>query len=339
MTANPMIANPMTAAPAAPRDPVHRDPLAESRFRRGQAALADGALAEAAEMTEHALALAPEWVGAWATLGAIRRASGDEAGAAAAIARALALDPADRHGAALARDASGAASNAPADAPPAYVAALFDAYATRFDAHLTGALRYDGPAALLAVLREAGHARFARTLDLGCGTGLCGAVLRPTASHLAGVDLSPGMIAVARGKRAGGAPLYDRLEVGALQAFLDGEAAGSADTIVAGDVFAYLGDLRPVLAGVARVLRLGGALAFTVQTDTRRTGGETSDDTDDETAAGYHVGTDMRFRHSPSFVTGALAAAGLRTRVCARRSVRHERDAPVPGLVVVAGKP
>ena len=334
MTANPMTANPMTANPAAPRDRVHRDPLAESRFRRGQAALADGALAEAAEMTEQALALAPDWVGAWATLGAILRASGDEAGAAAAIARALALDPADRHGAALARDASVATSNAPADAPPAYVAALFDAYAAHFDTHLTHALRYDGPAALLAALREAGHIRFGRTLDLGCGTGLCGAALRPAASHLAGVDLSPGMIAVARGKRVGGAPLYDRLEIGALQAFLDGEAAGSADTIVAGDVFAYLGDLRPVLAGVARVLEPGGALAFTVQT-----GGGTSDDTDDETGTGYHVGVDMRFRHSPSFVTGALAATGLRTRVCARRSVRRERDAPVPGLVVVAGKP
>ncbi len=322
----------MTANPADPRthDPRIRDPLADSRFRRGQAAFADGALGEAAEMTEQALTLAPDWVGAWAALAAIYRAGGDGERAAAATARALALDPADRHGASLTPGSSGLATSGPAGAPPAYVAALFDAYAPRYDAHLTGALGYDGPAALVAALRDAGHARFGRALDLGCGTGLCGAALRPHATRLAGVDLSPGMVAVAGSKRVGDAPLYDRLEVGPLQDFLDGAAAGGVDTVVAADVFAYCGDLRPALDAIARVLGPAGALAFTVQT------GDTGDD---ETAAGYHVGIDMRFRHTPSYVARTLATAGLRMVTCAPRSVRRERDAPVPGLVVVAVRP
>ena len=40
-----------------------RDPRAESRFRRGNEALDAGALTEAAEMMEQALALAPDWAG------------------------------------------------------------------------------------------------------------------------------------------------------------------------------------------------------------------------------------------------------------------------------------
>ena len=37
-----------------------------------------------------------------------------------------------------------------------------------------------------------------RILDLGCGTGQCGEAVRPLATFLAGVDLSPRMIAKAR---------------------------------------------------------------------------------------------------------------------------------------------
>ena len=36
-------------------------------------------------------------------------------------------------------------------------------------------------------------------LDLGCGTGLCGPLLRPYARALAGVDLSPQMLERMRG--------------------------------------------------------------------------------------------------------------------------------------------
>ena len=35
-------------------------------------------------------------------------------------------------------------------------------------------------------------------LDIGCGTGLCGPLLRPIAVSLCGVDLSAGMIEKAR---------------------------------------------------------------------------------------------------------------------------------------------
>ena len=84
----------------------------------------------------------------------------------------------------------------------AYVRRLFDQYAARYDTALTEQLAYRGPellrSAVGAVTTAAGQTmRFASVLDLGCGTGLCGAAFRPHTDWLAGVDLSPAMIAQA----------------------------------------------------------------------------------------------------------------------------------------------
>lgn len=50
-----------------------------------------------------------------------------------------------------------------------------------------------------------------RCIDLGCGTGLMGPLLRPHVGHLAGVDLSAGMVDKARQRGC-----YDELAVGEL---------------------------------------------------------------------------------------------------------------------------
>ena len=66
--------------------------------------------------------------------------------------------------------------------PPAdYVAGLFDSYADEFDSHLVGALRYQAHRQLVDQLVApcGADARFRSALDLGCGTGLCGPLVRP----------------------------------------------------------------------------------------------------------------------------------------------------------------
>jgi predicted TPR repeat methyltransferase len=65
--------------------------------------------------------------------------------------------------------------------------------------------------------------RFGRALDLGCGTGLAGAAVRPFCDWLIGVDASPGMIAQARHKQ-----IYNDLEVGEVAAFLSVQRNSSA---------------------------------------------------------------------------------------------------------------
>jgi hypothetical protein len=88
----------------------------------------------------------------------------------------------------------------------AHVRRLFDQYAARYDTALTEQLAYRGPACC-ARRRQRRHGRrrtamrFRAVLDLGCGTGLCGAAFRPHADWLTGVDLSPAMIAQAAAKR------------------------------------------------------------------------------------------------------------------------------------------
>jgi len=100
--------------------------------------------------------------------------------------------------------------------------------------------------------------RFASLLDLGCGTGLAGAVFRPFAARLVGVDLSPAMIARAHAKGD-----YDRLTVGSLAAFLADEIASKTtyDLVLAAEVFVYLSEPAPVLADIARVLTPRGVVA------------------------------------------------------------------------------
>ena len=68
---------------------------------------------------------------------------GDREAALAGWRRVQALDPEGSLGASL--HVSRLCGEAPATMPDAYVRALFDDYAPRFDAHLIGKLRYRGP--------------------------------------------------------------------------------------------------------------------------------------------------------------------------------------------------
>ena len=164
------------------------DPLAERRFVYARAAADEGDFAAAADVLEQALERAPEWAAAWFALGEARQQLGDMDAAADAFRAALRSDPADAQGA-MARLALIGRSGPPPNLPAAYVARLFDQYAPRFEAHLTCALGYRGPALIAEALSAAAPGRrFASALDIGCGDGLMGEALRDRVGHLTGVD-------------------------------------------------------------------------------------------------------------------------------------------------------
>src|SRR4029077_18883888 len=123
-------------------------------------------------------------------------------------------DPQDRHGASLRLARLGPGEPGTAGLQR-HVRTLFDQYAPRFDRALED-LGYRAPALLRDAVTAHGT-RFGTMLDLGCGTGLAGAALRPQVDWLVGVDLSPKMIEEARRKG-----VYDRLAVGDIAAFLAG---------------------------------------------------------------------------------------------------------------------
>jgi predicted TPR repeat methyltransferase len=296
--------------------------IADRRYEWARDLKAKGDPAGAADLLTQALELEPGYVSAWFALGEVREMLADRAGAIAAFHQARAADPQDRHGASLRLARLGAA---PAGAMPEnYVRTLFDAYALGFERALTEGLGYRAPELLLRAV-EAAHARgrmkFGAVLDLGCGTGLAGAPFRPFADWLAGVDLSPAMLAKARAKG-----IYDRLVEDDVVRFLAAEAALAAryHLILAADVFVYLDDLAAVLAAAASVLAPAGLLAFSVET---------------HDGDGVTLRDTLRYAHGAAHVCAALETAGLHPLRLDSAATRTEKGEPVPGLIVVAQTP
>ncbi|WP_298370962.1 tetratricopeptide repeat protein [Azospirillum sp.] len=231
-----------------------------------------------------------------------------------ALRRARDLDPDDTLGGAAAILALEAGEGS--DLSAAYVRALFDRYADRFDRDLLGKLGYAAPELLKAAVDRLGASAGLRVLDLGCGTGLAGVSFRPLAGFLAGVDLSPRMVDKAR-ERA----LYDRLSVGDVVAALD-EAAETWDLLVAADVLVYLGDLAPVFQAAAKALVVGGRFAATVE---RAADGEGS----------FALGPTRRYAHAEGYVRAMAEAAGLTVRLMESCTPRREKGVGVPGLLFI----
>lgn len=293
------------------------DLIADRRFEWARGLIDEGDHAAAAELLAEVVALAPGFAAAWFALGDVREHLGDAAGAVAAFEKARDADPRDAHGAAVRLARLGALP--PVAMPIGYIQSLFDGYAPKFETSLTGHLNYRGPQLLLDALTRAGAPEMCdAVLDLGCGTGLAGDLFRPLCGQLTGIDLSSGMLAVARGKG-----VYDDLAEAEAMTYLRGAVPGSFDLVLAADVFIYFHELMQIGAPVARVLRPGGYLTFSVET---------------HDGDGVILRDTLRYAHSEAHVREAVAGGGLDLLVCERASTRTEKGVPVPGLVVVAKK-
>lgn len=280
---------------------------------------ADEALS-AVEMLDAALRQAhpadPAQPAGWVALGKGWLHLGEPEKAAKAWQEALDLDEADPAGAApLLAGLAGA--GAQTSLPPAFVRALFDTYADRFDRELVGKLRYDAPQALRQLLLDQGNLTGLRVLDAGCGTGLAGVAVRDMAAYLAGFDLSPRMVDKARGR-----DVYDALWVGELVASM-ADRPDAFDLVLAADVLVYVGDLAPVMIAAARTLVSGGRFAFTCE---RGDG------------PGFELHEGRRFAHGEAHIRDAVRAAGLTLTHLAHHSTRIDRGQPVPGWIALVTK-
>lgn len=295
------------------------DLLADRRMEMARALHERGDAAAAIDVLAQALELVPAWVEGRFLLGEWQDMAGHRDAAIDAYRTCLALDADDRMGAVLRLALLGAVAEPPVP-PPAYVAGVFDHYAEDFESALVERLAYRVPTELhrlVGVVAGEGAA-FRRVLDLGCGTGLAGERFRTSSAWLEGVDLSEGMVAVARRKA-----LYDRLETGEAVAFVGREEA-RYDLVVAADVLVYLGDLAGLVAGVARALASGGRFAFSVEA----LGGD-----------GFRLTAGHRYAHSLAYLRGVLDGAGLCIEAVEAVACRMEAGRPVEGLLIVARRP
>jgi predicted TPR repeat methyltransferase len=287
---------------------------ADRRFAYAQSLWDEGDMVAAADVMAQALEEAPAWAEGQFTLGEMRAGANDTDGAVEAYRAYLALDPADSMGAGARLALLGAAA-APTTLPDAYVQRLFDQYAPRFDSALVEKLSYRAPGLLQAAIAQAAPGRrFARTYDLGCGTGLAGAALRGQTGWIGGVDLSPAMVRFAEQKR-----IYDDLRTGDMGQALK-ELDSPCDLIVAADVLVYCGNLAPLFAAVKNALTADGLFAFTVQRV--------------ETGA-FFLGPEQRFSHSRVYIAERAAAAGMTIAILDNAITRQEKGVDVPGMIAV----
>lgn len=212
------------------------------------------------------------------------------------------------------------------DVPPRaaddYVKQVFDNFAARFEARLES-LEYQAPELVAGAVAKIYGAPTGNLdiLDAGCGTGLCGPLLRPHAGKLEGVDLSPGMLA-----RAQSTGCYDTLQEAELTAFI-GSRKDAYDVIVSADTLCYFGDLQEVMTAVASAVRPGGFFIFTV---------ERAKESKDTMPAGFRINPAGRYCHQESYVRRAVAEAGMKLRSVVQGTLRQEMGSPVSGLVVTA---
>jgi predicted TPR repeat methyltransferase len=194
--------------------------------------------------------------------------------------------------------------------PPEYVVHYFDAFAEGFDAQLVDVLGYDIPKKLCSAISEImPPGNLHDTLDAGCGTGLCGPLLRPMSRALTGVDLSSKMLAQADRKG-----VYNSLVCEELTAYLR-RSMEHFDLIVAADLMIYFGDLTPLFEAAATALKTTGLFAFSTEL---------------WTGEGYRLLPSGRFAHAPEYVR-LLAAQAFKEVFHTATTLRLEATGRLPG--------
>ncbi|MCY2996093.1 MAG: tetratricopeptide repeat protein [Planctomycetota bacterium] len=288
---------------------------ASEHFKLGLTLRELGRNAEAEAALRRAIELKPGFLPAYDCLRELLEQAGKIGEIEALVTQLLGVPPDDPI--AVHMKTSWTGRDVPARASDAYVRRVFDQYAPDFDAAMAK-LSYRAPQLLADLVsrraRQGGQAL--EILDAGCGTGLCGSLLRPHARRLVGMDLSREMLD--RARRLG---VYDELAEAELTEYLDACPA-SFDWIVSADTLIYFGDLLPVFLAAARALRGGGLFAFSVE--------QLAADAD------FRLHARGRYCHSEAYVRRSLAAAGFTLDAMERAVLRTDLGQPVTGLIVAA---
>jgi predicted TPR repeat methyltransferase len=293
--------------------------ISNFRYNLGNALRKCEQVDDAVAAYRQAVELEPTHVGAWQGLSRTLIDAGRREEAAGVFNEWLEKDP--HNPIALYQQAACLGLDAPDRAPDAYVQKTFDDMANRFDEHLQEKLDYRAPQLLIDALAKLlpppnGSLDI---LDAGCGTGLCGPLLKPYARKLVGVDLSAGMLTRARGLDA-----YDELVQAELTEFLN-DQNGAFDLILSADTLCYFGDLAPILAGAAQALKPDGLLAFTLEDAGDGTGN-------------WQLNPHGRYAHGRTYVIRKLKDAGFSVARIDSVTLRKEGGKPVKGHLVMATK-
>jgi predicted TPR repeat methyltransferase len=248
----------------------------------------------------------------WCSLGELAHIVGRREEARTAYEKCLELNPEDaeiKHFLIALRDGA-----PPARVPDDCIRQLYQRFSSFFESNLQDELDYQGPKRIRDLVNlVTGNRNGVATLDLGCGSGLAGAQLKPISASMVGIDLSPEMIELARNR-----DIYDALEVAEITSWLL-DRRRRFDIIVACDTLIYFGDLRQVLVPAAGLVEQGGIIAFSVELGDRRP---------------FHLTDSGRYAHDPDHIREVAADAGLSIARMEEGFLRMEYGAEVTGLFV-----
>jgi len=320
--------------------------MMESTFNLGQVLVRQGNLDEATTYFEKVIYINPSFFPAHVELAKLQKLSGKFEDAIAGFRKALSFEPdslpilhelanvlasQDKHAEAIkcyerilelnpvdssSRHALSALRSETTDAAPKmHVEGLFDNMAPTFEHHLNE-LDYRVPQRLQELLigTVGPGIRFKNTLDLGCGTGLSGQVFHAMTERLTGVDLSSGMIKVAKQKS-----IYDALYTEDITEYLN-RSSEKYDLIVATDVFVYLGNLNPLFAAVAHQCMDNARFLFSIEQC------ESMD---------YELLYTGRYAHSDSYIKTLQNKYGFSLEASQLVEIRKERSESIMGRIYI----
>ncbi len=292
---------------------------AEFHYNLGNALGKSKEIDEAVSAYQKAITLKPDYALAWQRLARTYLSVDRKNDAEKVFEKWLQIEPGNPT--VLYLQAACLGIDAPDRAPNHYVQQIFDDMADSFDTHLVEQLDYRAPDLLMESLAEtlSQPAGGLDILDAGCGTGLCGPLLRPYAEQLTGVDLSARMLAKAKGRK-----VYDNLLAAELTDFLE-QQTEAFDVIASADTLCYFGTLASVFEASANALKPDGLLAFTLE------------DAGDN-VVNSNLNSHGRYSHSRSYTENTLAVSGLEVLSLSSQTLRKEDGQPVLGFVVVAKK-
>lgn len=210
----------------------------------------------------------------------------------------------------------------PDRASDAYVQQTFDGFAGSFD-YVLKRLDYKAPFLVKDALRAAcsDQPRKFDILDAGCGTGLCGPLIKSFASSLIGVDLSSAMLDKARGRK-----VYDQLIQAELTDYLQ-NSRNAFDLILSADTFCYFGDLIPIFQACFTALKASGMLIYTVEKDASEDNG-----------SDYQLAVHGRYLHTRQYVRQVMQETDFTIDSIESAILRSEAGNSVSGIVVTARK-
>ncbi len=201
--------------------------------------------------------------------------------------------------------------------PHDFVASLFDEYADHFDGHLVQALKYNVPDTMVTLLSPYAANKF-KVLDIGCGTGLMGKLLKPFASRIVGVDLSKEMLSKAELTSA-----YDELLLCDVLELLD-QCKENFDLVVSADVFIYIGELSNIFRDLSRIIPAGGLFCFSVEKS--------------ESAKFSLSPKNLRYSHSSGYIQELASLHNFKIKDFLEGSIRKEWGVSVTGLCFLLEK-